>query len=130
MVIDTSAIIAYLEGEPAAARIAAAFADAPQLLISSVTVVEAGIVAEARRGEPAGRELDLLLHRLNVKVVPVAAEHAELARAAWRRYGKGRHPAGLNFGDCFAYSLAAERDEPLLFVGGDFSQTDIRSALT
>ena len=130
MVLDTSALVAYLEQEPEAARVEAALAAAPRLLISAVTVVEAGIVVEARRGEAAGRELDLLLHRLHVDVVPVGETHADLARSAWRRFGKGRHPAGLNFGDCFAYALAAETGEPLLFVGSDFARTDIHPALT
>lgn len=91
-------------------------------------MVEAGIVAEARRGELAGRELDLLLHRLGVEQVPVTEEHAELARSAYRRFGKGRHPAGLNFDDCFAYGLAAALGAPLLFVGQDFARTDIEPA--
>lgn len=102
MVIDTSALIAYLEQEPEAPRIEAALLGASQLLISVASVVEVGIVVESRRGEPAGRELDLLLHRLGVKIVPMSEAHAELARSAWRRFGKGRHPAGLNFSDCFA----------------------------
>ena len=130
MVIDTSALIAYLEHEPDAARVESALLAAPQLLISAATVVEAGIVVEARRGELAGRELDLLLHRLRVSVIPVGEVHADLARSAWRRFGKGRHPAGLNFGDCFAYALAAEHGEPLLFVGSNFARTDITAALT
>lgn len=128
MVIDTSALIAYLEQEPEAPRIEAALLGASQLLISVASVVEVGIV-ESRRGEPAGRELDLLLHRLGVKIVPMSEAHAELARSAWRRFGKGRHPAGLNFSDCFAYALAADTGEPLLFVGGDFALTDIAAVL-
>jgi ribonuclease VapC len=86
------------------------------------------LVVEARRGEPAGRELDLLLHRSSVATVSVTADHVEIARQAWRRYGKGRHPAGLNFGDCFAYALARSSGEALLYVGEDFTCTDISRA--
>lgn len=125
MVIDTSALIAYLEGEPEADRVEAALVGAGRLLISAATVVEAGIVSEARRGEAGGRELDLLLHRLKVAIVPVDEDQAELARSAYRRYGRGRHPAGLNFGDCFAYALAVTAGEPLLYVGRDFAETDL-----
>jgi ribonuclease VapC len=78
--------------------------------------------------EPGGRELDLLLHRSRFEVVPVDADQAEIARAAFRAYGKGRHTAGLNFGDCFAYALARELDEPLLYKGSDFAKTDLPPA--
>ena len=129
MIIDTSALIAYLEDEPEAARVAVALTSGAVLRMSTATVLEAGIVAEAKRGEYGGRELDLLLHRLGVEQVPVTAEHVELARSAWRQYGKGRrHAAGLNYGDCFSYALAAALGEPLLFVGDDFSRTDITAA--
>jgi ribonuclease VapC len=128
LVVDTSALIAYLEDEPEATRVGAALTSGAPLRISTATVLEAGIVVEAKRGEHGGRELDLLLHRLGVEQVPVTIEHVELARSAWRRYGKGRHPAGLNYGDCFAYALAAVVGEPLLFVGEDFSKTDIAVA--
>lgn len=127
MVIDTSALIAYLHREPEAERIENAILAARSRYISAATLVEAGIVAE-RRGESGGFDLDLLLTRLQVEVVPVTREQAELARAAYRNFGKGVHPAGLNFGDCFSYALARSMGEPLLFVGGDFSQTDIPSA--
>ncbi|MGF6228136.1 uncharacterized protein with PIN domain [Inquilinus ginsengisoli] len=79
-------------------------------------------------GDAGGRELDLWLHRLDVETVPVDADQAQMARRAWRRFGKGRHPAGLNYGDCFAYALAATRGEPLLFKGDDFSRTDLTAA--
>lgn len=128
VVLDTSALIAFLEEEPAAERVASVLASASRLQISTATVVEAGIVIEARRGELAGRELDLLLHRLGVEHVPVTEEHADLARSAYRRFGKGRHPSGLNFGDCFAYALAAALGAPLLFVGKDFARTDVKAA--
>ena len=95
-------------------------------LISTGTLIEAAIVVEARLGEAGGREFDLWLQRAGVEQVPVDAEQADLARRAWRRFGKGRHPAGINYGDCFAYALAASRDEPLLFKGDDFAKTDVR----
>jgi ribonuclease VapC len=125
MVIDTSALIALLEGEPAAPRLALALDGADEIRISAAMLVEAGIVVEARRGELGGAELDLLLDRLQAEVVSVTPDHAALARDAYRRFGKGRHQAGLNFGDCFAYALAAARGEPLLFVGDDFAKTDV-----
>jgi uncharacterized protein with PIN domain len=85
------------------------------------------LVVEARRGEPAGRELDPQLHRASVETVSVTADHVEIARQAWRRYGKGRHPAGLNVGDCFAYTLACSSGEVLLYVGS-FVRTDVPRA--
>jgi ribonuclease VapC len=106
VVIDSSALVAFLEGGAETDRIMDALLHASRLLISTASVVEAGIVVETRRGESGGRELDLLLHRMRVEQVPVSPEHAELARAAYRRFGKERHPARLNFGDCFAYALA------------------------
>ena len=129
MVLDTSAIIAILEGESEAPRLVASLETADGIWVSAATVVEAGIVVEARRGEFGARELDLLLHRSRVDVVSVTAEHAELAREAYRRFGKGRHAAALNFGDCFAYAVAVALEEPLLFVGADFTKTDVRPVL-
>lgn len=128
MVIDTSALIAYLNAEPEAERIETALISARRLFLSAGTLIEAGIVAERQNEQSGGRDLDLLLHRLGVEIVPVTQEHAELARGAYRRFGKGVHPAGLNFGDCFSYALSRSLGEPLLFVGGDFSQTDIEVA--
>jgi ribonuclease VapC len=95
-------------------------------LISAASVLETGIVLEARKGEAAGLEFDLFLVRVDIQIVPVDAEQVEIARWAWRKYGKGRHPAALNFGDCFAYALAKTSGEPLLAKGGDFSLTDIK----
>jgi len=83
------------------------------------------MVIESRKGEIGGRELDLLLYRAGIEIVPVDQDQAEIARIAWRRFGKGRHPAALNYGDCFAYALAKARQVSLLFTGSDFSQTDI-----
>ncbi len=86
------------------------------------------MVVEHRGGEAAGFDLDTLLERAGIELVPVTVEHLEAARRAWRRYGKGNHPAALNFGDCFAYALARTTGEPLLFKGRDFPQTDIEAA--
>ena len=94
-------------------------------LVSSANVLETGIVLEARRGEAAGREFDLFVVRANLEVVSVDSEQVEVARSAWRKYGKGRHPAGLNFGDCFSYALAKTTGEPLLAKGTDFASTDV-----
>ena len=128
MVIDTSAILAILLDEPRAAECAGAIARAPVRLLSAANLVESSIVIESRKGESGGRELDLLLYRAAIEVVPVDAALAETARGAWRRFGKGRHPAALNFGDCFAYALAKNRSAPLLYVGEDFARTDIGQA--
>ena len=130
MVIDTSALIAILFGEPEALSFTRAIADESRKLISPINALETGIVVEARKGESGGRELDLLMHRARIEIVAMNADQAELARAAWRKYGKGNHPAGLNIGDCCAYALAKYSGEPLLFKGNDFSQTDIRAAIT
>jgi ribonuclease VapC len=129
MVIDTSALVAILTDEPDRRALVDAIAGASVRLISAATVLEAGIVMEARRGEHAGRELDLFLHRAKCEIVAVDAEQVDIARAAYRRYGKGRHAAGLNFGDCFSYALAKARGEPQLFKGQDFAKTDMPSAL-
>jgi len=128
MVIDTSAIVAIAFDEPEAAAFERRIAGDFVRVISAATLLEAAVVIEARLGEAGGSELDLWLHRLGVEIVAVSPDHADLARRAWRRYGKGRHPAGLNFGDCFSYALAAMTQEPLLFKGDDFSKTDIRAA--
>ena len=130
MVIDTSALIAILFGEPEASSFARAVADESKKLISAFNALETGIVVEARKGEAGGRELDLLIHRAQIEIVAMNADQAEIARAAWRKYGKGNHPAGLNIGDCCAYALTKYSGEPLLFKGNDFSQTDVRAAIT
>ena len=128
MVLDTSALVAVLFDEPERAAFVRAIAAAPRRLVSSATLVETAIVVEARRGEVAGRELDLLLHRAAVRVVAVDEEQTHLAREAWRRFGKGHHPAGLNFGDLFAYALARSTGDELLFKGDDFGLTDVATA--
>ena len=129
MVLDTSAVIAVLQNEENAARLVAALEDAPVKRMSAANLVEAGIILQARYGDHGERELDLFVQRAHVEIIPVTGEHAEYARSAYRRFGKGRHAAGLNFGDCFAYALARALDEPLLFVGDDFPLTDVRVAL-
>jgi ribonuclease VapC len=128
MVIDTSAVVAILRSEPAAPRLTAALDADPVRRMSAATLIETGIVMLTRYGEHGEREVDLFVQRAAIDVIAVSEEHAELARGAYRQYGKGRHPAGLNFGDCFSYALAAALDEPLLFVGDDFSKTDIKVA--
>lgn len=125
MVLDSSAVVAILFDEPERHAFTTAIERDPLRLISAANLLESALIVESRRGEPAGRELDLLLHRAAVEVVAVDSEQAQAARAAWRRYGKGRHSAGLNFGDCFAYALAGTSGQPLLFKGEDFARTDV-----
>ena len=129
MVVDTSAIVAVLLAEPDAEPIARALAEARTRLISAVTRVELSCVIEGRKGEAGRRDLDRFLGGGAFEVVAVTPHHADLAIDAFRRYGKGRHPAGLNIGDCFSYALAAATDRPLLFKGDDFARTDIRAAM-
>jgi ribonuclease VapC len=127
MVIDTSALHAIFLGEPERRRFLEAITQAETRWISAANVLETGMVFEAQRGEAAGREFDLFLHQAKVEVVSVDIEQVDIARLAWRKYGKGRHPAGLNFGDCFAYALAKMLGEPLLAKGNDFARTDIKA---
>lgn len=129
MVIDTSAIIAILFQEPEAAQFSAAIEGDATRLMSAASVLEASIVVEAASGETGGRELDLLLYKAGIEIAAVTADQVELARRAYRAYGKGRHAAGLNYGDCFAYALAKASAEPLLYKGDDFARTDIAPAL-
>jgi ribonuclease VapC len=125
MVIDTSAIVAIALNELDAAELEVRIADDPVRLISAATVLEATIVLETRLGDAGGREFDLWLLKIGAEIVPVDAEQADAARRAWRRFGKGRHAAALNYGDCFSYALALTRGEPLLFKGEDFAKTDV-----
>jgi len=125
MVLDTSALIAILSGEPEQDAFIQAIEQADTRLLSAATLLEASIVIEARYGSAGAHHLDRLLDRAAVEVVPVDVEQARAARAAWRRYGKGRHSAALNFGDCFSYALAVTCGEPLLFKGNDFARTDV-----
>lgn len=125
MVIDTSALIAMLTDEPEAAGFERAVDADPVRLISTVSYCEAAVVIESRYGEPGGRELDLWLHRAGADLVALDTDQAEAARLAYRTFGRGRHRANLNYGDCFAYALAKVSGHPLLFKGNDFTQTDI-----
>jgi ribonuclease VapC len=125
MVLDTSAILALLFNEAEADDIEVAIDADPVRLMSTASFVETAIVVEARLGAAGGRELDLLVHKAAIELVAVTADQADAAREAWRRFGRGRHVAGLNFGDCFAYALSAISGEPLLFKGADFEKTDV-----
>lgn len=125
MVIDTSALAAIFFSEPEREAFLAAIIADSNRLISAATMLETGIVLEARQGEAAGREFDLFVVRADLQIVPVDAEQTETARSAWRKYGKGRHKAALNFGDCFTYALAKVSGEPLLAKGREFALTDI-----
>jgi ribonuclease VapC len=125
MVIDTSALVAIFLGEAERKTFLEHILRAETKLISAASLPEAGIVLESRRGEAAGREFDLFVVRAKLEVVPVDTEQAEIARSAWRKYGKGRHAAGLNFGDCFAYALAKFSGQKLLAKGEDFHFTDV-----
>ncbi|TCH97453.1 type II toxin-antitoxin system VapC family toxin [Roseococcus sp. SYP-B2431] len=129
MIVDTSALISILFREADAPRFTVALGAASNPVISAVTLVETTIVSEGRSTPQMVGQLEALLHDAGVEIVPVTAEQARIAQDGWRRYGKGRHPAGLNFGDCFAYALAKSRDEPLLFKGDDFAQTDVKAAI-
>jgi len=128
MIIDTSALVAILEQEPEAERISRTLASTPDRMLSAANLVEVGIVMQARRGDDGARDVDLLLAKLRVEIVPFTARQAEIARKAFRRYGRGRHDAKLNFGDCFAYALAKDAAAPLLFKSDDFGQTDVMAA--
>jgi ribonuclease VapC len=125
MVIDTSALIAILQGESTAERLLAAVEADHRRLVSAATVVEASLVVLGRFGEAGDAQLDRLLRTLGAEVVPVGEEQALIAREAALRFGRGRHHAALNVGDCFSYALSVARGESLLFVGEDFSQTDV-----
>jgi ribonuclease VapC len=129
MVVETSAVLAILLEEPEAAEFAQLIEDDPAPLISAASVLEAGIVLISRHGPDARDDLQDFLAQGGLQVEPVTAEQAELALDAYQRYGKGRHRAGLNFGDCFAYALCKAMGQPLLFKGQDFSQTDIATVL-
>jgi ribonuclease VapC len=125
MVLDTSAICAVLFGEDTANAVLDAIGMDPRLLLSAASYVETSIVLESRRGVAGTQDFDRFVRRAGVNVVAVDRHQADLARAAWRLFGKGRHSAGLNLGDCFSYALAQATGEPLLCVGADFGQTDI-----
>jgi len=128
MVIDSSVLISILLGEPETIAFSKAIAADPKRLVSVFSVLETSIVIEAKKGEAGGRELDLLLHRAQIQPVDLSEEQMELARLAWRKHGKGHHPAGLNIGDCCSYALSKYSGEPLLFKGEAFIKTDVEFA--
>ena len=128
MVVDSSAIIAILQHEPGADDLTEKLIASPARRISAANLLESSMVMQARYGDAGEREVDTLLQRLRVEVVPVTAQHAEIGRYAFRQYGKGRHAAGLNFGDCFAYALSKAMGESLLFAGDNFTHTDVERA--
>ncbi|MCC6585383.1 MAG: type II toxin-antitoxin system VapC family toxin [Bryobacterales bacterium] len=125
MVIDTSAILAILEAEPERRVFIEAIESADSVRMSVASFVETSIVVESRSGAEGLRDLDRFLSRANIELIPVDQEQGQLARSAFSRFGKGRHRAGLNFGDCFAYAAAIHLGEPLLYKGEDFSHTDV-----
>ena len=125
MVIDTSALLAILQDEPERRAFNEAIENAESRRVSTATFVEVSIIIEARYGAEGLRDLDLLLVKAGIELVAVDEEQARLAQQAYSRYGKGHHPAGLNYGDCFSYALAKGLGEALLFKGDDFARTDI-----
>jgi ribonuclease VapC len=129
MVVDASALAAVFFMEPDAPKFLRALQQTPYACISAANFLEIAIVIDNRDAVEQMVDLDLFLMEAAVEVVPVTAGQARIARDAYRRFGKGNHPAGLNYGDCFAYALAKERDLPLLFKGDDFVRTDLRPAL-
>ena len=130
VIVDSSAVIAILRAEPEAEAFAQAIDAAPRCLMSAANFLEAAIVVDRSRTAIPGRRLDELIRELAIVIEPVSAAQAHIARQAYRDYGRGSgHPARLNFGDCFAYALARESGEPLLFKGDDFRHTDIAPAL-
>lgn len=130
IVADTSAVMAVLLGEDDAELFAGVLSEhVGDVLLSAATLVEMRIVAQSKQGAAALADLGALLVTVEATVVPLDADQADIASAAWARFGRGRHPAALNFGDCFAYALARSQGAPLLFKGNDFAQTDIASAL-
>jgi ribonuclease VapC len=129
VILDSSAIVAILFDEAEAAPFAHAIRRADAVAVAAPTLVESAMVAEGRAMPGMADKLDALMGAIRPEIVAFTAEHARIACDGWRRFGKGRHPAGLNLGDCFAYALAKSRGEPLLFKGDDFSKTDIKAAL-
>ena len=128
MIVDTSAVIAILFAESDAEIYANAIARAEACRMSAATFVEVSIVVEALTKSSGSRQLDAFMRRAGITIEPLTEEHAHLARQAFTDFGKGRHPAGLNYGDCFSYALAKATTEPLLFKGKDFAKTDLVAA--
>jgi len=129
VIIDSSALLAILYQETDADVFARAIAGAPQRLMSAANYLETAIVIDRQRGLAAGRQFDRLVVSAEIEVEPVTQIHADIARQAYLEFGKGKHAAALNFGDCFSYALARSLELPLLFKGEDFSRTDIRPAI-
>ena len=129
MIVDTSAILAILFEEHDAEVYARALTEADSCRMSAANFVEAAIVVDAQTKDKGSRQFDAFFRRAGIVIEPVSEEQAHVARQAYTDFGKGRHPASLNFGDCFAYALAKVSGEPLLFKGKDFKKTDITSAL-
>ncbi|MGI9001624.1 MAG: type II toxin-antitoxin system VapC family toxin [Pseudonocardia sp.] len=130
MIVDTSALIAILRDEPDAETYAAALATAATVRISAASYLETAIVIDSSRDPIASRHVDDLITAASATVEPVTSEHAQIARAAYRDFGRGSgHPARLNFGDCFAYALARHTGEPLLYKGNQFTHTDTTPAI-
>ena len=125
MVVDSSALLAVLLGEPKGQAMAKALGQADDKRMSAVNFVEASVVIETRKGAAGLIELDRLIELSAIEIAAVDERLARDARTAYRHFGKGRHPAGLNLGDCFAYALAKFRDEPILCTGNDFAKTDL-----
>jgi ribonuclease VapC len=128
MIIDTSALVAILQTEPEALRLTTAISNATTRLLPASCLLETAMILLGRRGTEGSNDLDLYLYRGHIEIVPFTETQARLARDAFIRYGKGRHPAKLNFGDCIAYALAKDTGEELLFIGTDFALTDIAVA--
>ena len=129
MIVDASALVAIIRSEAGAERFAAALEAASTSRMSAANYFEAAIVIDGSRNATLSRRLDDVVADASIAIEPVTERQARIAREAYRDYGKGSgHPAGLNFGDCFAYALARDTSEPLLFKGGDFAKTDIKSA--
>jgi ribonuclease VapC len=128
MILDTSALVAILYGEPEGTRFTQLIHDADVCRLSVANFVELSMVVESQLGPDGARQADAFLRRAGVMIETVTVEHGHLARQAFLDYGKGRHKAGLNFGDCFAYALTKATGEPLLFKGNDFTQTDVEAA--
>ena len=129
MIVDTSALLAVLFGERDAENYARAISEAEICRISAATCVEVSVVVESQTGDAGSRQWDSFFRTAGISIEPVTEEQAHAARQAWSDFGKGRHPAGLNFGDCFSYALAKVSGEPLLFKGQDFRKTGIPAAL-
>ncbi len=128
VVIDSSALLAIFLKEPEATKFAHAIAQAHERYISAVTMVEIGIALSNRMGPSSAGQLDDAISSAGIQIVPFDAQQSAIARKAYERFGRRRHPARLNFGDCAAYALAAAREQPLLFKGNDFALTDVARA--